>query len=135
MPQTPPVDFSGIEHALEQALHEDIVTYYSAYWAGTFEADATEGQVSLIQLWNAEDFERLRGNLIGHAMAKQRQRQPLTVFFATTEPDSELFLSVDCETGRVMLEEPGKAPLKTVDNHLADFLARLEPRIRQPGLY
>lgn len=134
-PQVPQVDFSGIEHALETQLHPDIIAYYSTYWAGTLEAYSDEGPVSLIQLWNPEDFERLRANLIGHALAKHRRRLPLTIFFANTEPDAELFLSLDNQTGEVLLEEPSKPPQRVVEACLADFLARLKPTARRPDLY
>ena len=129
VPQSPKVDFSGLEHALEQQFHPDILAWYSTYWSGNLEASSDDGPVSLIQLWNQDDFERLKGNLVGHAMTKQRQGQPLTVFFATTDPDSEQFLSIDCNSGEVLLEEPGKPPIKRVETHLGKFLSRLTPII------
>ncbi len=119
------MDFRGLANALECPIHPDICTYYGSYWSGSIEAESSEGHVSLIQLWNPEDFDRLIENLIGHALMKQKSRHPFTVFFATTEADSELFLSVENQTGRVFLEEPGKAPLRCVDEDLATFLDRL----------
>ena len=74
-------------------------------------------------------------NLIGHLLAKQRLKQPFTVFFANTEPDSELFLSIDNQTGAIMLEEPGKPALRQVETDIATFLARLEPKIRPSDIY
>lgn len=133
--QVEPVDFSGLSNALELPIHEDIVAYYGNYWSGNFEARSFEGPVSLIQLWNQEDFERLIGNLIGHAIAKQRGRQPFTVFFATTDPDLELFLSIDNESGKVLLEEPGRPPIKEVEENVATFLDRLTPLDVVPAIY
>lgn len=135
VPQVPAVDFRGLEAAMEKRFHLDIVTYYSTYWAGTFEADSAEGRVSLIQLWNQEDFERLRSNLIGHALAKRRRKQPFTIFFATTEADPQLLLSLDCDTGAVMLEDAHRGLIRQVDASLAAFLARLAPATRQAALY
>lgn len=129
VPQVPRVDFSGLEHALEQPFHPDILAWYSTYWSGNLEARSDDGPVSLIQLWNQDDFERLRGNLIGHAMMKQRQQQPLTVFFATTDPDTEMFLSIECKTGEVLLEEPGRPVIRVVAHSLAKFLGTLKPVI------
>ena len=120
-------DFAGLEHALELTVHPDIKAYYGSYWSGGLEATASDGHVSLILLWNPADAERLIENLLGHALAKRRARAPFTVFFACTEPDSELFLSVDNSTGAVVLEKPGARPLRTVAASLADFLAGLEP--------
>ena len=133
--QPAPVDFSHLENALEFPIHADIKTFYSRYWAGGIEARSTEGPVSLIQLWNYDDYERLVANLIGHALAQKRARAPFTVFVATTDPDSELFLSIDNASGKVMLEEPGKLPIREVDDNIADFLDRLTPTDAPPAIY
>jgi SecY interacting protein Syd len=133
--QSTAVDFSGLANAVESPIHPDICAYYSAYWAGTLEARSQEGPVSLIQLWNHEDFDRLIANLIGHFMAKQRIKCPFTVFFANTDPDSEFFLSIDNESGQVLLEEPAKAPLRVVEQDLATFLSRLTPVNKETGIY
>lgn len=133
--QRQPVDFSGLENALELSIHPDIAAYYGSFWSDTLEATTDEGHVSLIQLWNPEDFDRLIENLIGHAMAKQRIKEPFTVFFATTAPDSELFLSIDNQSGKVLLEEPGKAPLREVEKDVTTFLSRLKPVNRPPRIY
>jgi SecY interacting protein Syd len=120
-------DFAGLERALELTIHPDIKAYYGSFWSGGLEATATEGHVSLILLWNPADAERLIENLLGHAMAKRRVKAPYTVFFACTEPDSELFLSVDNASGAVVLEAPGARPLRTVAPSLTDFLRGLTP--------
>jgi SecY interacting protein Syd len=133
--QSQPVDFSGLENALELPIHPDVKEYFGSFWSGSLEATCKEGQVSLIQLWNPQDFDRLIENLIGHALAKKRLKQSFTVFFATTEPDSELFLSIDNETGAVLLEEPGLPPRKTVDACVADFIKRLKPSLLPSGIH
>ena len=126
-PDTIDEDFSGLEDALEVAIHPDIKAYYGAYFCGGLEADAPAGHVSLILLWNNEDLTRLIENLIGHALAKQRAKSPFSVFFACTEPESDLFLSVDNTSGAVMLERPGDKPLRQVADNLAEFLDTLVP--------
>jgi SecY interacting protein Syd len=120
-------DFAPLERALEIAIHPDVKAYYGAYWSGGLEATASEGHVSLLFLWNEEDAERLVENLIGHALAKKRARAPFTVFFACTEPDSDLFLGIDNATGAVVLEKPGAKPLRQIARSLAEFLTRLTP--------
>jgi len=122
-----PALLTGLERALELTLHHDAKTYYGRWWSASLDAVAPDGPVSLIQLWNPDDAERLVENLIGHALAKRRQRAPFTVFFATTGPDSDYFLSLDNATGEVLLEQPGLRPLRTVAPDLATFLDRLEP--------
>ena len=62
-----------------------------------------------------------------HALAKRQQRSPFTAFFANTDPDSDYFLSVDNATGQVLLEQPGRPPLRVVADNLASFLDSLEP--------
>ena len=120
-------DFNGLENALEVAIHPDIKAYYGSYWSGGLEAEAPKGHVSLIFLWNEQDAERLIANLIGHAMAKQRNKVPLSVFFACTEIDSELFLSVENNTGQVLLEKPGHKPVDVIADDLASFIDTLVP--------
>ena len=135
VPQQPGIDFTGLQHALDLTLHDDVMSYYSLCWAGTVEATSREGELSLIQLWNQKDFERLVANLIGHALTKRRAKKPFTVFFANTDPETELFLSVDNESGTVLLEEPGGRVIKEIDTDLATFLDRISPSPRLPDLY
>ncbi|MDG2070798.1 MAG: SecY-interacting protein Syd [Pseudomonadales bacterium] len=135
VPQSTPVDFRGLANALETEVHPDICTFYGSFWSGPLETTSEEGQVSLIQLWNPDDFDRLIENLIGHGLVKRQRKQPLTLFFATTEPDSELFLSVDNKTGEILLEEPAKPPIKIVENDLNTFLNRLTPVLASPDIY
>ncbi len=120
-------DFAGLERALEFPIHPDVKAYYGAYWSGGLEATATEGHVSLLFLWNTQDADRLVENLIGHSLAKRRAKAPFTVFFACTEPDSDLFLAVDNASGAIVLERPGYKPIRQVAASLSEFLQRLEP--------
>jgi SecY interacting protein Syd len=59
-------------------------------------------------------------------MAKQRIHAPLTIFIACTD-ENELMLSVDNETGCVVLEEPGSQPIREISPSLEEFLDRLQP--------
>ena len=121
-------DFQPLEQALEVQVHPDIKAYYAGYWAAGLEAEAVDGHVSLLFLWNVDDVARLNENLIGHALSKRRSKAPMSIFFACTEPDSELFLSVDNDSGRVLLEKPGHKPIREVADSLEAFLATLVPR-------
>ncbi|MBT3428149.1 MAG: SecY-interacting protein Syd [Gammaproteobacteria bacterium] len=133
--QDPPVSFRGLENAIEAPIHPDISAFYSSFWSGPIETASQEGHVSLIQLWNEDDFERLVGNLVGHYLEQRRANRNFTVFFATTEPDSELFLSIDNSSGVVFLEEPGQPPLRVIDTDLTGFLNRLEAIDSDPAIY
>ena len=125
--EVPSNDFDALERALELTIHPDIKRYYGRYWSGGLEAEAADGHVSLLFIWNAEDIGRLTENLIGHALAKRQSRTGFSVFFACTELDSELFLTVDNDSGAVLLEKPGRKPVRTVASSLAEFLATLSP--------
>lgn len=120
-------DFSGLENALETEIHRDVKAYYGRYWSGCIETEHEEGHVSLIFLWNHKDIDRLIENLIGHSLAQKRSRSPLSIFFACTEPDSELFLAVNNSTGEIQLEKPGYRPVRTVAEDLSTFLSALTP--------
>nr|WP_067296510.1 SecY-interacting protein [Marinobacterium profundum] len=118
--------FERISLALEQPIHPDIVTFYSRYWSDPLPALHQSDRLTLLQLWNPEDGERLRSNLLGHALMKARKKQPLTLFFATTEPD-DMFISLNNTDGSVWLEAPGKKPLRKIADNLTTFLDTLQP--------
>ncbi|MDA1073987.1 MAG: SecY-interacting protein Syd, partial [Proteobacteria bacterium] len=125
-------DFRGLEAALDIEVHPDIKAYFGGFWSAGLEACAPEGQVSLILLWNPEDADRLVENLIGHALAQRQAHAPFSVFFACTQPQSELFLSVRNDTGQVILEQPGRTPLRVVSETLAQFIDCLTPAPNGP---
>jgi len=120
-------DFAGLENALETPVHPSIKTYYGAFWSAHIEAQAQDGPVSLLQVWNEDDRERLVENLLGHHLVQKRAKGPLSLFFACTEPDSDLILTVENATGAVLLERPGSKPLRQVSASLAEFLLTLAP--------
>ena len=122
--------FIGLTNALETPIHPDICTYYSRYWSDPILASCRGDKLSLIFVWNDDDYERLRGNLIGHTLNKRRQNIPLSLFFACTEPE-DLVLTVENDTGVVLLEQPGnKKPIREVASSLAEFIDELIPIIQ-----
>lgn len=120
-------DFQGLERAFECEIHPSVKEYFGAYWSGCLEAKAEEGHVSLILLWNIDDRDRLLENLIGHAIAQRRSKSPLSIFFACTEPGSDLFLAINNNSGEIQLERPGYKPVRTVCGSLGEFLSGLSP--------
>lgn len=120
--------FARLAAALETDLHPALTTLFSRYWSDPLPARLDDDrQISLLQVWNADDMERLRANLIGHALNTRRQKRPLTLFFATVEPDSDYFLSLANADGSVWLEQPGQAPQEQLADSLAELLDRLQP--------
>lgn len=119
--------FDRLSQALETDIHPDIRDFYSVYWSDPLPAKALQGELSLLQVWNPEDLERLRANMIGHALEKQRRKLPLTLFFAVTLPDGNLILCLDNADGSIWLESPGKPPHQCLARSLAEFINQLEP--------
>jgi len=117
-----------LEEALGYAIHPDIRTWYSRYWSDPLPATSGWGDLSLLFVWSEKDCERLRGNLVGHLLTKQKLKQPATLFFACTEPDGEKFISIDNQTGEVWLEQPGKKPIMKLADSLSLFLEQLTPK-------
>lgn len=125
-----PGSFGNMAHALETSLHPDICTYYSHYWSDALGATHVRGDLNLLGAWNPRDFERLQENLLGHLHQQRRAKTPLTLFFATCEPDdSPFYISVDNASGAVLLEETGRGVKETLADNLADFIDSLEPRL------
>ncbi|WP_299182786.1 SecY-interacting protein [uncultured Neptuniibacter sp.] len=120
--------FIRIGEALEESIHPDVEAFYSQYWSDPLPATCHDGDLSLIQAWNSEDMERLRSNLVGHALSKRQQKRPLTFFIACTEPDDDYFISVDNYSGEIWLETPGKPPIRKLADNLSTFLLSVEPR-------
>jgi SecY interacting protein Syd len=117
-------DLSGIEAALETPVHPDLKVFFTRYWSEQLETHFDNGNLTLMFLWNAEDVNRLIKNQLGHALNKLRNRQPLTFFIACT--DSEYIISLENDTGKILVERPGYPPDKVLADNLYDFIEALE---------
>ncbi|WP_210396835.1 SecY-interacting protein [Motiliproteus sediminis] len=127
--QSEPTDlFERLAEALGEPVHNDIAAYYSRYWSDPLRASCATGDLSLLFVWNAEDLERLRGNLIGHLLDCRRRKRPDALFFACTEPE-DYVLSIDNQSGEVLLEQPGSPKFDIVAPSLAGFIDSLRPNI------
>jgi len=119
--------FTNVESALSIELHQDIKTYFTSIFSGDIEAQCDEGELSLLFAWNAEDFERLQENIIGHILMKQRLKQAETVFFAVTD-EEDMIVSIDNISGEVWVERVGCKPHKKLSDSLVDFISQLKPK-------
>lgn len=126
--RTETVDFNDLETALEMKIHQDVISYYSAYWSDNLSAETDKGYLQLLQPWNQQDFERLQQNLIGHILMKRKLKQPETLFIALTDED-DFILTVDNTSGEVMLEQVGLLPKEVVAPNLATFIQSLQPSV------
>ncbi len=118
--------FERLEQALEVSLHPDIKQYYSRFWSDPLPARSPQGKLKLLFVWNPQDYERLRANLIGHALGRRRIKQPLSLFFGCTDPE-EFVLTIDNSSGQVMLEQPGQKSTDLIAASLSEFLDQLQP--------
>lgn len=119
-----PGDFSNIEAALEIRLHDDIKIFFSRYFSGELDLRHAKGPVTLLQVWNDEDFANLQENMIGHIMMKRQLKQPITLFFALTDQDEQI-ISLLNDSGEVWLENVGQQPHLKLADSMAAFLAGL----------
>ena len=119
-------DLQNIASALECVFHPAIHTYYGHGYAGQITASFKGLAVTLVQPWNEEDFERLQQNLVAHVLMLRRLKLPITLFLATV-PDESRVISLDNETGEVVLEQLGKKKRWVLADSLPAFLQRLSP--------
>lgn len=123
--QTPKMNFAGFENAIEQPVHPDLKAFYLSLWSGALPCMLDGLPISLIQIWNPDDFERLIGNLIGHYLMQKNAGIAITLFIATVEDGGEKIISLDNRTGEVLLETPGMQDREILAPSLTQFLSRL----------
>ncbi|WP_017444877.1 SecY-interacting protein [Gayadomonas joobiniege] len=119
-------DLSNIETALALTLNDTVKQFYTSCYAPSLDASFKEHQLTLLQVWNDEDFEILQENIIGHLMMKKRLKQTATIFIASTSDDNFL-ISVKNTSGEVVLEPVGKEPVVVLADSLPEFINRLTP--------
>lgn len=123
--QQPITDFSSMEQALELDIHPDLKAFYGRYYSENVQACTEHGNLELLQCWNSDDAVRLQQNLIGHVLMKRRLKQPVTFFIALTD-EEDFILTLDNESGAVMLEQVGLQPQKQIAANLAEFIDMLQ---------
>ncbi|MBT0585025.1 SecY-interacting protein [Alteromonas oceanisediminis] len=124
--QTENNHFDNVQSALDLTLNTEYTAFFTRYWSDHLHASAPDGELTLLQVWNQDDFERLQQNLIGHVLMKRRLKQPETLFFALTDQE-DIIISVENTTGNVVVEQVGKRPHRTLAPSLAEFLGSLVP--------
>ena len=123
-----PLSFSNVESALELTLNDEFKTFFTHYYSDTLDASCEHGDLSLLQLWSPEDFERLQENIIGHVLMKQKLKQEVTLFFGLTDQE-DYILTINNNSGEVWVERVGKKPHKKLSDSLTEFIQTLSPRI------
>ena len=124
--QTGQLSFVDVEQALELSFNEAITTYYNTIYSGALFATFGEHQIELLQIWNNSDFERLSQNIIGHILMQRRLKQQHTVFIGCIV-NGEQMLSIDNNTGAVLLEIPGATQRTVLCGSLSEFFSQAQP--------
>ena len=121
-------NFKNIEEALEVALHPSISELFCHVYSGYITAEFEGHPISLIQVWNEQDFSHLQENMIAHFMMQKRLKQSASMFIATCSDEMQV-ISILNETGQVQLETLGKKQEIVLAQSVAEFLQKLTPVI------
>lgn len=125
-PFTLPKDLDAVSRGIDLVIQESVVAFYTTQFAADMKAKYGELSLTLLQVWNEDDFERVQQNLLGHLVMKRRLKHSPTLFIATTEDDAEI-ISIDNLTGNVVLEILGKQTHQVLSSTLGEFLDKLTP--------
>ena len=123
----PKGSLAGVGDGFDTIIHPDLDTYFSSYFSDNIKAHFQDKLLELLFAWSEDDFTRLQENLIGHGVAKQRARQDLTFFFALIDDDR--FLSIENQSGRVVLEVLGSRKTTVIAESMTDLFAELRPAL------
>ena len=118
--------------ALDINLQEDIHGFYTTQLAGDMKASFEGLELSLVQVWNEDDFIRLQENLIGHLVTQKRLKLSPTLFIATLDSEIEM-ISMCNLTGEIILEKFGSKDRRVLSPDINHFMKVLLPIIEPQG--
>lgn len=114
-----------VENAMDISIHPDVHQFYTYQYAGDMSAVFNDTEISLVQVWNHDDFIRLQENLIGHLFTQRRLKLSPTLFLATLDSELEM-ISVCNISGEVILEYFGSKKRDILAPSLSHFLNQLQ---------
>ncbi len=121
-------DLSAVERALDISLQPAAHQFYTTQFAGDMPALAGSVELTLLQAWSEDDFQRVQENLIGHLVTQKRLKLSPTLFLATTGDEMEV-VSLCNLSGEVVLEKIGTKQRRTLAPSLVAFLESLQPQV------
>lgn len=120
--------FAIVEEVMNLRINPAAADFYCVQLAGDLSAYWHEKPISLIQIWNQEDFRHFEANLLGHLEMQRKRKMRPTVFIATTQDESEL-ISIDNQTGAIILENLTTKTATELAPNLTAFLNELMPHL------
>jgi SecY interacting protein Syd len=115
---------ANLNEALDFLLPPALSDFYCSCFAYHLEVHFAGKNLTLLQVWNEDDFRQLQENIIGHVLMKRRLRQRDTIFIGFTEDDEEI-ISVDIGTQAVVVERVGQEWEVELAPDLPTFIAQL----------
>ena len=125
-PFTLPKHLDAVAKGVDLVVQPSVIAFYTTQFAAEMPASFDGTRLTLLQVWNSEDFILLQQNLVAHLVMKRRLKHSPTLFIATTDDDSTI-VSVDNLNGNVILETLGKKKSELLAPSLGDFLQALQP--------
>ncbi|ATG74845.1 Syd family protein [Zobellella denitrificans] len=121
-----PGGFDNLATALAMPVHPALDAFFGHYFAGNLPVCFKGLFLTLLQPWNQDDFERLQQNQIGHQLMLRKLGLPASWFLASCR-DEQRLVTLDNDSGEVLLERLGKGRIGVLAPSLAVFLRRVEP--------
>lgn len=123
------LDFSDLEHALEQPFPDSFRDYFNFGYSADVEVSWQQQPLLLLHMQCDQDSQRFLQNLAGHVLMKRRLKQPITLFLGLAADADDLLLTQDCVSGAMGLEWVGKPQHQMLTEDLASFIEQLTPRV------
>lgn len=125
-PFSQPPTLEAVERAMGIVIQPPLHAFYTTQFAGDMTATFGERQLTLLQVWSPDDFQRVQENLIGHLVTQKRLKLSPTLFIGTLDSDLDV-IAVCNLTGEVVLETLGTRNRTVLSASIASFLTHLEP--------
>lgn len=125
--------FAIVEEVMNLNINPVANEFYCLQFSGDLSAKWQNKSISLIQIWSDEDFRNFEGNLLAHLEMQRKRNLRPTIFIGTTDDESEL-ISIDNQTGTIILEKLGEKTSTELASTLAIFLTKLIPFIPKNNL-
>jgi SecY interacting protein Syd len=119
------IRFDDMEAALEIKFPAEIHAFYGTFWSNGICVERHDINFNLIQVWNEEDEQMLKENILGHMFARIRAKLPLSYFIGSTH--GEDIICLDHDSRQIILEKPGFRGHKVLADTLENFLISLQP--------